>query len=742
MQTVRSTLEEFGWVINYPKSHITLAPVWNFLVNCQNELRWCTTSTEEKHKCADMGKAFTRAQIVPALSCVDAESPLSCAQKIKDNLADAVVLSGSLIYQAGKQYDLKPVVAEVYDQGRGTSYYAVAVVRKNSTITINSLVGTKSCHTGIDRTAGWNVPIGYFIDSGRMSAVACDIQKGVSSFFSESCVPGVNSTLYPSLCKLCKGDDSGNNVCLTSGERYQGYEGAFRCLVDGGDVAFVKHDTVHDNSDGINPAEWAKNVLSSDYNLLCKDGTRAEVTEWRRCNLGRVPARAVVVRSNMEASLLFNTLNQGQQKYNDFSSGFKMFDSTEYNSKDLIFKDATTELVLISNQTYQAWLGDEFLQAMEGIDCKLDKLSKSFRWCILSSEELWKCVDMAIAFKNQNLNPPIQCVSADNFEQCMKMIEQKEADAVTMDAGNIYTAGKMYGLMPAAAESYSANETSAGYYAVAVVKKNPSDAFTFHELKGRKSCHPGYMDTAGWNIPTGTLMSNGLIRPHGCNIATAVSEFFSASCVPGMNQKEFPSKLCQLCKGDGNGRSKCENNSLELYYGDSGAFRCLVEAGDVAFVKHTTIFQNTNGNNKDQWAQNLLSSNFQLLCPNGARAEVDQYAECNWAQVSARAVMVHPDLNRHALFGLLDKAQTYYGRDTSSAFKMFNSLSYNKTDLIFKDSTHKIVPIKEKKTYEEWLGRNYIASLEGLQCSSSKALTPVNLVVLLISNILLIKLNA
>ncbi|XP_063772434.1 melanotransferrin isoform X2 [Pseudophryne corroboree] len=707
---------------------------------CLNGIRWCTISVEEKKKCDDMIVALNQAQITPSLSCVEGNSSLICARMVNDNLADAVALDGSLIYEAGKKYKLKPVVGEVYDQGVGTSYYAVAVVWKNSNITINSLKGTKSCHTGLQKSSGWNVPIGFLIDSGRMSAMVCDIPKGVSSFFSKSCVPGADKSLYPSLCELCKGDGSGQNVCVANGqEMYQDYDGAFRCLVEGGDVAFVKHSTVPDNSDGMNSAAWAKEVLSSDYQLLCRDGSRADITGWRQCNLARVPARAVVVRPDVDGSLIYKALDEGQQKYNDLSSSFKMFDSSAYSGKNLLFRDATTELRLIYNQTYQAWLGDDFLQSMTGIDCDPNELPKSFRWCSISTEEVWKCGAMAVAFNEKTLNPPIQCISAENHEECMKMIQDKQADAVTLDGGDIFTAGKTYGLVPAAAESYYENKSSDNYYAVAVVRKNPLDAFTINELKGRKSCHTGYMRTAGWNIPIGVLTRKGVIRPDGCNIANAVSDFFSASCVPGANQKEFSAKLCQLCKGDGSGNGKCENSNKEEYYDYSGAFRCLVEAGEVAFVKHSTVFDNSDGNSQEAWAKNLKSSDFQLLCPNGARAEVTQYEDCNWAQVPAHAVMVHPDTNIHALFGLLDMAQTYYGGDNNSEFNMFDSSAYSKKDLIFKDSTYKIVPVKEKKTYEQWLGRNYIESLEGLQCSSSSAITPVNTLFLLISTILLIK---
>ncbi|XP_016079806.1 PREDICTED: serotransferrin-like [Miniopterus natalensis] len=599
----------------------------------EKTVRWCTVSNHEASKCTafrdSMQKVLSEAG--PLVACVKRTSYLECIKAIAANEADAVSLDAGLVFEAGlAPYNLKPVVAENYGSKDNpqTHYYAVAVVKKGSGFQLNELQGKKSCHTGLGRSAGWNIPMGLLY--WELPEPRESLQKAASNFFAGSCVPCADRTAFPNLCQLCAGKGADKCAC-SNHEPYFGYSGAFKCLMDGaGDVAFVKHLTVMEN--------LAQQSDRNQYELLCRDNTRKPVDKYDECHLASVPSHAVVARSvGGKEDLIWELLNQAQEHYGrDKSKDFQLFSSP--HGKDLLFKDSAQGFLKVPPKM-DSWmyLGYEYVTALRNLreetrpDTSKDEC-RNVKWCAIGHHERVKCDEWSV-----NSGGRIECESAETTEDCIAKIMKGEADAMSLDGGFIYIAG-MCGLVPVLAENYKTYENcettpEKGYLAVAVVKSSSPDDLTWNSLKGRKSCHTAVDRTAGWNIPMGLLYS----KINHCEF----DKFFSQGCAPGYDQS---SSLCALCIGSKNSPGKeCEPNNNERYYGYTGAFRCLVESGDVAFVKDQTVFQNTNGNNTDDWAKGLTQDQFKLLCTDGTRKDVTEAENCHLARAPNHGVVSRED---------------------------------------------------------------------------------------------------
>uniref|UniRef100_A0ABI7ZHM2 Lactotransferrin n=1 Tax=Felis catus TaxID=9685 RepID=A0ABI7ZHM2_FELCA len=621
-------------------------------------VRWCTISQAEETKCTKFQQNM-REVGGPHVSCTRKNSRQECIQAIKANEADAVTLDGGLVFEAGLDPNkLRPVAAEVYGTQAEPQihYYAVAIAKKGTNFQLNQLQGRKSCHTGLGRSAGWNIPMGLLRPFLNWAGPPEPLEKAAANFFSASCVPCADGKEYPNLCRLCAG--TGENKCACSSqEPYFGYAGAFKCLHEGGgDVAFVRHTTVFES--------LPDKADQDKYELLCLNNTRKPVDAFKECHLARIPSHAVVARSvDGKEDLIWELLNKAQEKFGkDKSPAFQLFGSPK-DEKDLLFKDSALGFLRVPSKVDSGlYLGFNYLTAIQGLRetaAEVAERRARVAWCAVGREEERKCQQWSRASLGN-----VTCVSAPTGEDCIALVLKGEADALSLDGGLIYVAGKC-GLVPVLAEN-----------------QKP-------QIPNNERCEDRRVE----------------------------GEFFSKSCAPGSDPN---SNLCALCIGDERGENKCVPNSSERYFGYTGAFRCLAEkAGDVAFVKDSTVLQNTNGGSSEAWAKDLRLEDFELLCLDGTRKPVKEAERCHLARAPNHGVVSREDKAQH-LEQVLLQQQTHFGTNGDkcpSEFCLFRSKTKN---LLFNDNTECLAKLQGKTTYEEYLGSAYVTAVGNLrQCSTS-----------------------
>ena len=262
---------------------------------------------------------------------------------------------------------------------------------------------------------------------GGMAITDCNnIVKTASDFFGPSCAVNALIDKYNpigdnsnKLCSLCTGVVPGGKCTPT--DPYAGFEGAFRCLVEAGDVAFLKHTTVEEMVD----SGFIPGVTVDQFELLCRDGTRQPVSQYRQCDWGDVPSHALVVSSATSKSdrrrlkkffsKAVNLYASKQRRYNSSSGAgydrqddryrpyqssytststttyspfsnfdqaafndsqpyetFDLFESKRYGRRlNLMFQDTTRHLAPINDdkQNYQRYLGKALDQIYETRSC-------------------------------------------------------------------------------------------------------------------------------------------------------------------------------------------------------------------------------------------------------------------------------------------------------------------------------------------------------------------------------------
>ncbi|XP_057701565.1 saxiphilin-like [Corythoichthys intestinalis] len=336
-------------------------------------------------------------------------------------------------------------------------------------------------------------------------------------------------------------------------------------------------------------------------------------------------------------------------------------------------------------------------------------IAKKIRWCTVSNPEQRKCAEMAKALMavlpptDLNTFARLSCIRASSQTDCINKVTANRADIVTLDAGDVYSAVKQYGLTAFAKEIYSDGSC---VLSVAVVRNSNLDITS---LRGLRSCHSGLRWTAGWSLPLGFLLSrNYLSWTKERTLTQDVSSFFNASCVPGA--AAIAPHLCALCQGQKSYVSQknhhCETSHSEPFYSNYGALRCLKSGtGDVAFVDHLTI----------QSIENSERDKLRLLCTDGTQAPLSHYNACHLGRGPGGAVVTRLSFRKVAR-KFLPTLQMLFGRQgrENHRFQLFDSTSFGARDLLFKDATAKLAALPDDVDISEVLGLGFIALLKGL----------------------------
>lgn len=135
-------------------------------------------------------------------------------------------------------------------------------------------------------------------------------------------------------------------------------------------------------------------------------------------------------------------------------------------------------------------------------------------WCTVTEAEQFKCRNFTAAlerdralFEEYFIN--MTCYQAFSTDECIQLIDSEKAHMMSLDAGNVFMAGRYHSLIPIMQESFDGGFVN--YYAVAVVKKDGiPDVASIRDLRGKKACFPEVGSQAGWTIPIHTVNESHL----------------------------------------------------------------------------------------------------------------------------------------------------------------------------------------------------------------------------------------
>ncbi|XP_011497419.1 PREDICTED: transferrin [Ceratosolen solmsi marchali] len=649
------------------------------------------------------------------ISCISGRDRYECIDKVGRKEADIVAVDPEDMYLAAKhelasraQYNIVEQIRTKEEPNAQYRYEAVSVVHKNLKIDDpRSLRGLKSCHVGVGRNVGYKIPLtklsalGVLTDlnSPEYSARENEL-RALSFFFSKACLVGtwspditINQRLketYGNLCALCEKPD----ICDYP-DAYSGYEGALRCLTqNGGDVAWTKAIYVRQffglDTQGSNEATaTTATTIKADprnYRYLCPDGTKVPIDERTKpCTWAARPWQGYMTNGGVaDIDAVQKELTQlgkfGEEKKTSWW-------------RNLMLLNERTLAVATSPIDPEQHL--KIAKYMDVIARNFGAPERNARWCVYETKALEKCRALSKAAYSRDARPRFDCILEKEEEACLKALRDDGADLLVMRGEKVESAMKNYNVKPIVAESYGAgaNEFSERP-AVAVIKRG-SYIKSLRHLKGKNSCHSGYKeDFAGWIAPVHAMKNVHLI-----NSEKDIADFFVESCVPGADRD---STLCSLCIGNLASKdenlaeiTKCSSTEAEDYKGGRGALKCLLDGkGQVAFIPFTALKQENS----------TKSSDFNLVCPNGGIARVDDWQRCNFGMEPPRVIVSFAGKSANALeeltHGILAASSLYV--KNPDFLRLFGTWA-GQSNILFKDETQSLISIDNSwNRWKQW----------------------------------------
>uniref|UniRef100_A0A240PK04 Transferrin n=1 Tax=Anopheles christyi TaxID=43041 RepID=A0A240PK04_9DIPT len=420
-----------------------------------HSFRWCVPQ-ELVSDC----ERLTRAAVVP-IGCVGGIDRLDCLRKVQNREADYLVADPEDVYVASHFDNADFVVfSELRTAEEPTAmfrYEGIMLVRASDNFRqLSDLRGKRSCHTGFGRNVGYKIPVTRLqragilklpTGDGTLSPVEREL-AGLSELFSASCLPGSYSSdagvdqllknRYANLCKQCSQPER-----CGKDDRYAGYEGAIRCLVEnGGDVAFSKTINVRKyfglpvTAGGVPAGPAANpNARVEDFLYLCEDGTTRPIGDGQPvCSWAQRPWQVLLGNGDLSGAGLQELQALGQQLHRYWTAAGERVSEADRTTAQKLWIDRNAPVVdrneTIAPRDYLARANYAEVIEREG------RYGNVLRLCVMSEEERQKCELMRQAAYSRDIRPALRCVLKTQDACVAAVRDGTEADAIVLRTAN------------------------------------------------------------------------------------------------------------------------------------------------------------------------------------------------------------------------------------------------------------------------------------------------------------------